>query len=289
MIGKLAVTKIVHAIPTAPTDVLAMVSNGNVVNQKWTDTAQKEDSNQTENVLKETSKLFQNVSTTAKKSHSTVSVLVKKVTMDSTVEKNVETRNENVNKPVHVTNNVPRAVHALDGVTISVHVHATSSTPKKLHAAKVNVTPYLPIAKLLAVVTMNKSAKVNVSMIMLIVLLVVHAIKTVNMVALVTITILLTTLIAVETFIPNHQKMIIAESYGAMKWMLVELIVQLKHINASRIAMEMKLVKPPAVKTTPSALAVVHVTKNVQMAVHVQFGMICQTSAQVICRIFTWF
>ena len=51
--------------------------------------------------------------------------------------------------------------------------------------------------------------------------------------------------------------------------------------------METKLAKPPAVKTTPSVLAVVHVTKNVQMAVHVQFGMICQTSAQVSSRIFT--
>ena len=51
--------------------------------------------------------------------------------------------------------------------------------------------------------------------------------------------------------------------------------------------METKLAKPPAVKTTLSVLAVVHVTKNVQMAVHVQFGMICQTSVQVSYRIFT--
>merc|ERR1719204_1589271 len=165
--------------------------------------------------------------------HSTVSVLAKKVTMESTAEKNVETRNENVNKPVRVTNNVQRAVHALDGVRISVHVHAMSSMLKKLHAAKVNAIPNLPIAKLLVVAKMNKSAKVNVSMIMLIALPVVHATKTVNTVVLATMRILLTTLIAVETTIHHHQKQIIAESYGVMKWMLVELIVQLKHINVS--------------------------------------------------------
>ena len=51
--------------------------------------------------------------------------------------------------------------------------------------------------------------------------------------------------------------------------------------------MEMKPAKPPVVKTMLSALAVVHVTKNVQMAVHAQFGMICQTSVQVSYHIFT--
>ena len=120
-----------------------------------------------------------------------------------------------------------------DSVRISVHVHAMSSMLKKLHAAKVNAIPNLPIAKLLAVAKMNKSAKVNVFMIMLIALLVVHATKTVNTVVLAIMTILLTTLIAVETTIHHHQKQIIAESYGVMKWMLVELIVQLKHINVS--------------------------------------------------------
>ena len=233
MTGKLVVTKTVRAIPIVPTDVLAMESNGNVENLKWTDIAQKEDSNQIENVLKKISKLYQNVSTTAKTSHSTVSVLAKKVTMDSTAEKNAETRNENANKHVHVTSNVRRAARVLDGVRISVHVHATSSMLKKSHAAKVHAIPNLPIAKLLAVVKMNKSAKVNVFMIMLIALLDVHATKTVNTVVLATMIILLTTLIAVETTIHHHQKQIIAESYGAMKWMLVELIVQLKHINVS--------------------------------------------------------
>ena len=233
MIGKLVVTKTVHAIPIVPTDALAMESNGNVVNLKWTDIAQKEDSNQIENALKKISKLYQNVSTTVKTSHSTVSVLAKKVTMDSTAEKNAETRNENVNKPVHVTSNVRRAAHVLDGVRISVHVHATLSMLTKSHAAKVNAIPNLPIVKLLAVAMMNKSAKVNVFMIMLIALLVVHATKIVNTVVLATMTILLTILIAVETTIHHHRKQIIAESYGAMKWMLVELIVQLKHINVS--------------------------------------------------------
>ena len=233
MIGKLVATKTVHATLTAQTDALAMVSNGNVVNPKWMDIAQKEDFNQTESVLKKISKLYRNVSTTVKTSLSIVSVLVKKVTMDSTVEKNVETRKENANKPVHVTRTARTVVHAHHGVKISVHVHATSFMLRKLHVAKVNATQNLPIAKLLAVVMTNKSAKVNVFMTMLIAHLDVHATKTVNMVVLVIMTILLTIPTAVETTIHHHQKQINVESYGAMKWMLAELIVQLKHINVS--------------------------------------------------------
>ena len=120
-----------------------------------------------------------------------------------------------------------------DSVRISVHVHAMSFMLRKLHVAKVNATPNWPIAKLLAVVMTNKSAKVNAFMTMLIAHLDVHATKTVNMVVLVIMTILLTIPTAVETTIHHHQKQINVESYGAMKWMLAELIVQLKHINVS--------------------------------------------------------
>jgi hypothetical protein len=127
---------------------------------------------------------------------------------------------------------------------------------------------------------MNKSVKVNVSMIMLIARLVVHAIKTVNMAALVIMTILLITLIVAEITIHHHQKQTNVEFYGVMKWIHVELIVQLKHINVSRTVMGIQLAKRPVVKIMPSASAAVHVTKNVQMAAHAQFGMICQTSVQ---------
>jgi len=280
MIGKLVVIKTVRATPTAPTDVHAMALNGNVANQKWTDIALREDINQIENVLKKILKSFQNVLDFVKTLLSTVSMVVKKVTMDSTAEKNVEIRNELANKHVHVTNNVQRAVHALAGVRTSMHDHAMSFMLKKLHVAKVNAIPSLLIAKLLAVASTNKSVKVNVFMIMLIALLVVLAIKTANTVVLATMTILLIILIAVVITIHHHQKQINVESYGAMRWTLVELIAQQKHINVSLTVMVMQLVKPHAVKTMPSVLADVHVTQSVQMAVHVQFGMICQTSAQ---------
>ena len=260
-----------------------MVSNGNAVNLKWTDIAQKEDSSRIENVLKKISKLYQNVLDFVKRNPSTVSMPVKKVTMDSTVEKNAETKKEHANKLAHVMNNVQMVAHAPDGVRTSVPVHVTLFMPKKLPVVKVTAPINLRLAKLNVVASMNKSAKVNVSMIMPIALLVVLATKNVNLVVLATMTILLITLIAVET-IHHHQKQIIAESYGVMKWMLVELIVHLKHINASSIVMEMKLAWLPVVKTMLSALADVHVTKNVQMVAHAQFGMICQTSVQVRTR-----
>jgi hypothetical protein len=61
MTGKLVVIKTVRVTPIVQTDAPAMVSNGNAVNPKWTDIAQKEDSNQTENALKKILKLYQNV------------------------------------------------------------------------------------------------------------------------------------------------------------------------------------------------------------------------------------
>ena len=279
-IGKHAVTRTVHAIPTVQTDALAMVLNGNVVNLKWTDIAQKEDSSLTKNVSKKISKLYQNVLDFAKKLPSTVLTHVKKVKMASTVEKNAGIKKEHANKLAHVTNNVQMVVHALDGARISVHVHATLSTKKKLPVAKVTALINLPLAKLNAVELMNKSAKVNVFMTMPIALPVVHATKSANLDVLATMIILLITLIAVET-IHHHQKQITAEFYGVMRWTLAELTVLKKHTSVSSHVMEMRIAQLNAVQTMPSALADVHVTKNVQMVVHAQFGMICQTSAQV--------
>ena len=280
MIGKHVVTRTALAIPIVPTDALATVLNGNVANPKWMDIAQKEDSSQTENVSKKISKLYQNVLVFVKKLPSTVSTHVKKVTMVLIVEKNAETKKEHVNKLVHVTNNVQMVAHAQDGARISVPVHATLFTKKKLLVAKVTALINLPLAKLNAVVLMNKSAKVNVFMIMLIALPVVHVTKSANLDVLATMIILLITLIAVEN-IHHHQKQITAEFYGVMRWTLAELTVPKKHTNVFLPVMGTRIAQLNAVQTMPSALADVHVTKNVQMVVHAQFGMICQTSAQV--------